>query len=315
MPSVLHQSALLPFQDDSELAFDLARELFHVPIPEGMRVSDRHAALSFGLPAADKLGEAIADLVLCGSHPADPQVKASLIVEAQRLREKEKLIKFLLYLALTAKRFERPAWLLVVALGRRVTTWMRNLPREYGGLGFQPLVLDRHTMPRITTARAAHRRPAQALLSALIHAPWRDMEVVEAALMAARRLPSGIRATYIRGIFSAVHEHDRPTLEEILTMDDRDKLGEVELNSVLYHDMQRAEAKGLKKGKKEGKKEGKREGKREGLIEQVLLTFELRNLSLDAETAALIRSCKSIKTLERWRDRAKLASDPSAVFE
>ncbi len=310
MPSVLHQSALLPFQDDLELAFDLARELFESPLPFGMRVSEHHAALSFGLPAAERLGEVIADLVLCGSHPADMRVQASLIVEAQRLSEKEKRIKFLLYLALTAQRFQRPAWLLVLALGRSVTTWMRNLERDFGGLSFQPLVVDRHTMPRVITERAARQRPAYTLLSALIHGVWGDMEVVETALKAARHLDRATRGTYIRGIVSAVPKDNQPTLKEMLTMDDHERLGEAELNSILYH----AEVTGLEKGLKKGLEQGMRKAKLQGLVDQVLLTFELRGLPLDAETAAIIRKCRSIRTLERWRDRAKLAPEPSAIF-
>ncbi len=312
MPSTLHQCGLLPFEDDPALAFDLIRQVFGVPMPLGLEITDRHAALSFGVPAAEKLGEVIADLILCGAHPANPRVKASVIVEAQRAREREKLIKFLLYLALTSKRFRRPAWLLVVALGIGVTTWLRNLPREYGGLQFQPLILERRTMPRVVTERAAVERPARALLSALIHAPWGDMEVARAAMRAIRRLDDETRLTYTRAVISAVPSEHDPTLQKILketlTMSDRYKLGEVELKSVTYH-------KGLKKGRREGKKEGKIEGKIEGLIEQVLLTCELRNLPLDAETAAIIRSCKSIETLEQWRERAKRVKRSSSIIQ
>ncbi len=284
MPTVLHQAALLPFEDDSKLGFDLAREVFEVPLPVSMQASDRHAALSLGLPAAEQLGEVIPDLVLCGSHPAHPQANTSLIIEAQRLREKEKLIKFLVYLALTAHRFQQPAWLLVLALGRDVTTWLRNLAREYGGLSFQPLVLDRSTMPRVISEQAAIERPAQALLSALIHAPWGDMEVVEAALCAARRLDEAARKTYTRGILSAVPKHVRSSMtKEMDTMDEhRDKLGEAELNSFGYHMLCKGETKGLEKGK--------RVGRIEGLIEQILLACELRKLRLDAQTEARIAS-------------------------
>jgi hypothetical protein len=339
MPSTLHQALVWAFADDPSLAFDLAREVFGLELPQLCTITDRRAELDAFAPCFGDSKELRPDLAL-SAELAAPKSKAArkhrggigMIVEAQRDLIHAKRWRIWVYWALFAERLQRTTLVMLVTLDDDVARWARRLGSlelpEREGL----LVLDRQNMPRVTTIKAARRRPSLALLSALQHARNDDIVVMSAALRAVLNLRDDRRWRYASAIISAAPDHRKAELQEHLTMEERYRLTELERNSIAFHDGRREgirEGKrkgkreglreglleGERKGIREGKREGKLEGKREGLVQLVLTILELRCIHVDPGSRRRIRSCKSLERLEHWVSHAKQITSVAELFE
>lgn len=307
MPTSLHQGVVALFRDDPRLVFDLLAEVFGLELPSLAAISDRHGALDRFAPCFGDTGELRPDLVVTGEDPSDRAAGIAAIIEVQRRVDGRKRWRIWVYWALVAEQLSRPTAVLLVPLSQSVSRWARSLaatelpPRE--GL----LVLDRVTMPRVTAGEQARRRPALAVLSALIHAEDEDLEVLRVALAAVLELADERRWRYASTLLSAVDERSRSVLLGALTMDEREELTQRELNSIAYHN-------GLRAGEREGRAQGEREGRLAERAQLLLTVLELRGLSVDAAREAEIRSCRDLDQLARWTARAKRATQLTEVF-
>jgi hypothetical protein len=130
--------------------------------------------------------------------PGVGRAGAGMIVEVQeRVIDLERW-RIWLYWALLAEHLRLSTIVMLVPLTDAVSNWARSL----GAREFQPrdgfLVLDRQNMPRIIDLEQARQRPAMVVLSALIHGPLGDREVLHVAFEVARELPDDRRWRYMK---------------------------------------------------------------------------------------------------------------------
>jgi hypothetical protein len=323
MPSSHHQGLVAVFRDDPTLAFDLLRSVFGLELPDFERVYDRQSELDRFAPCFGDTGELRPDLALSGEEPRarqeDVHRGAAMIIEVQKKVDPIKRWRLWVYWALLAERLRLSTAVLCVPMSDAVARWARSL----GALEIPGrealLVLDRQNMPRVTELEEARRRPAMAVLSALIHGPAGDIEVVRVAFAVSLELEDDRRWRYASAILSVVPDAEQEALKRSLTMEERYELSEAERNSMAYHDGLRdgrveGKLEGRVEGKLEGRVEGKLEGKLEGLVELVLTVLELRAIPLDEQAEARIRGCEDPRLLERWAERAKRAESLAGVF-
>lgn len=307
MPSSHHQGLVAAFADDPRLAFDLVRSVFGLELPELERVYDRRSELDRFAPCFGDTGELRPDLALSGEAPKSrPEAAlrgAAMIIEVQKKPDPVKRWRLWVYWALLAERLKLSTAVLCVPMSDSVSRWARSLGALEIPAREALLVLDRQNMPRVTERETARRRPAMALLSALIHGPAGDIEVVRVAFSVNLGLEDDRRWRYTSAILSVVPKSEQEALKRSLTVEERYELSEAERNSIAYHD-----------GRAEGMQEGMMEARLEGLVELVLTVLELRAIPLDAEAEARIRGCEDPGQLERWVERAKGAESLAAVF-
>ena len=72
---------------------------------------------------------------------------------------------------------------------------------------------------------------------------------------------------------------------------------------------------GRSEGRAQGRSEGRSEGRAEGAARLLLRALRSRGLVVNAEAEQRIRACTELSTLERWLDRALVASSVDEVFE
>jgi hypothetical protein len=306
VPQTLHQAVVAVFRDDPALAFDLARSVFGVPLPELGEVQDRKSELDRFAPCVGDAGELRPDLALSamvrGIRNARRGRKArcgvGMVLEVQRRIVQLKRWRIWVYWALLAEYLQLSTIVIVVALTDAVSRWARSI----GDLEIPPrdglLVLDRQNMPRITDIDQARRRPGMAVLSGLLHTG--DVEVLRVGFAVALELPDERRWRYASALFGVAPEIERLTLLEGMKMEERYQLTKAERNSIAYHD---------------GRRDGQRMGERAGLVKLVLTILELREIPVSKAQAARIRACKNLEKLDRWATRAKQAGSVDELLE
>jgi predicted transposase YdaD len=67
-------------------------------------------------------------------------------------------------------------------------------------------------------------------------------------------------------------------------------------------------------GRDEGRAEGRDEGRRVTLIEMILALLEVRGLEIDEASAAKVRACDELGSLEHWARRAREVQTVSELF-
>lgn len=77
-----------------------------------------------------------------------------------------------------------------------------------------------------------------------------------------------------------------------------------------FSEIGKAVADGMRKGHADGKAEGHADGKAEALS----VVLRARRIELTREQSARIESCRDHAQLERWLERALLASDATEIF-
>jgi len=174
MPSQLHESHLLLFQNQPTLAANLIRNVLGAELP-----SFREARVVSADFADMKPTEYRADLVI--ELSVDKPVHA-IIVEVQLSAIKRKRFVWPAYVSTLHARLECPVSLLVVTADDAVARWAAK-PISIGGLHqLTPYVLGPSAIPEVTDQVQACKNPELAVLSALAHG--RDANFVRAAQIA-----------------------------------------------------------------------------------------------------------------------------------
>ena len=301
MPSSLHQGVVALLRDDPALAFDLLRRAFELELPALGVIRDRHGALDRFAPCLGDTGELRPDLVIGAEalDAEDPSGGAAVIIEVQRRVDPRKRWRIAVYAALLAERLARPTAVILVPLSDATARWARGLgahelpPRRW------LLVLDRQVMPRVVELSRARARPAEALLSALLHAVADDFEPCRVALQASLELADDRRWRYASTLMSAVPAAARESILGALSMAEREELTELERNSIAYHD---------------GQQVGELAGRLAERAQLLLTVLELRGLALDAPAEARVHACEDLDQLTRWIERAKRVDVAAMIF-
>lgn len=310
VPQTLHQAVVWVFRDDPALAFDLARSVFGIALPELGEVHDRKSELDRFAPCVGDTGELRPDLAFSamarttrrGRPRRHGRRGVGMVLEVQRRIVQLKRWRIWVYWALLAEYLQLSTIVMVVSLTHAVSRWARSIgdseipPRD--GL----LVLDRQNMPRITDIDQARQRPGMAVLSALLHTG--DIEVLHVGFAVALELPDERRWRYASALFGVAPKTERAKLLGEMKVEERYQLTKAERNSIAYHD-----------GKQDGKRLGLREGERKGLVKLVLAILELREIPVSKAKKARIRACKDLQQLERWATRAKHVGSIDELLE
>jgi hypothetical protein len=319
VPQTLHQGVVRVFQDDPALAFDLARSVFGVELPELDDIHDRKSELDRFAPCVGDTGELRPDLafsarVLESSRRRRRRRGVALVLEVQRRIVQLERWRIWVYWALFAEHLKMSTIVMVVALNDAVARWARSI----GKSEFPPrdclLVLDRQNMPRITDLDQARQRPSMAVLSALIHEG--DIEVLRVGFAVTLELPDDRRWRYTTALFGVAPVSEQVQLrKELKEMEERYQLTRAERNSIAFYDGKlEGKREGRRQGRREGKEEGLREGERQGLVTLVLTILELRQIRLKRGMKGQIRACKDIEQLERLAARARHIDSIDELF-
>jgi hypothetical protein len=189
------------------------RSVFGVELPDFERVYDRRSELDRFAPCFGDTGELRPDLALSGEQPRGRQEDvlrgAAMIIEVQKKVEPIKRWRLWVYWTLLAERLKLSTAVLCVPMSDSVARWARSLGALEIPAREALLVLDRQNMPRVTELEAARRRPSMAVLSALIHGPAGDIEVVRVAFAVSLELEDDRRWRYASAILSVVPEAAR----------------------------------------------------------------------------------------------------------
>jgi hypothetical protein len=211
MPSQLHESHLLLFQNQPTLAADLMRGVLGAELPSFREARVVSADLTDMKPT-----EYRADLVI--ELSVDKPVHA-IIVEVQLSAVKRKRFVWAAYVATLYARLERPVSLLVVTADDAVARWAAK-PINIGGQHqLTPYVLGPSGIPEVTDEVQARENPELAVLSALAHGrdanSARAAEIARVALKAIVGLDADRGSMYGDSINYALGEAARVALESM----------------------------------------------------------------------------------------------------
>ena len=162
MPSNLHEVLIKLFRDETRLAPELLRDVFHAELPPYTDVHTEESTLTQLMPT-----EYHADLVLMLRNK---EPVYGIVVEVQLQRDEQKAFTWPLYVTALRARFRCPVDLLVVTADSSVARWAaKPLPLGRPDSVFCPYVLGPEGIPQIRDVELATARPHLAVLSALAH--------------------------------------------------------------------------------------------------------------------------------------------------
>ena len=295
MPSAEHEALVMLFRNRPALAAELLRDACGVQLPEHSR-----AVLSSETMRNVRPVEIAADAVVVLEGDGSPRL--ATIVEVQLSIREDKRRAWPSYLVLLRRELGCPCMLLVIALDDAVARWSAQ-PIEIGHPGFvlRPLVIGREVVPRITDPRRAADDVELAVLSAVAHGKGNNaLGVALTALHAIADLAAvdGERSgVYLDLVLAALSAATRAALEQVMKSN-------YEYQSEFMRNL-------LAKGLQEGRQEGVATGEADALLR----VLGARGFVVDDATAARIRSCTDLATLQRWVTRAVTAPSLADVFD
>jgi hypothetical protein len=286
VPSLLHESLLLLFQNRPELAPEML-EILGVALPDYASARIESANFNNIIPA-----EYRADLVvlLVNGKPV-----FAIVVEVQLGVDKDKLFSWPAYVVGLHARFKCPAAVLVVAVDPSVVRWASQAIPLGPGFSFTPYVLGPSAVPTITDPAAAAADPELAVLSAMAHGhgdPETAARIGLAATSAVGQLSDPDRVVlYGDLILSALSEAARKALQMI-------PQGYEFQSPIIRESIQKGEATGEARGQARG----------------VLRVLEIRGVSVSATHRERILSCTDLDVLNIWTDRAVTVTSADELF-
>ncbi len=78
---------------------------------------------------------------------------------------------------------------------------------------------------------------------------------------------------------------------------------------------QRLRQEGREEGREAGREEGREEGRAEGISRAIVSVLEGRGMIVSAEVRSRVESCVELDTLERWLQKAIVATSVVEIFE
>lgn len=288
MPSLDHESLVLLFRNQPELAAQLLREALHVELPAYTEARLASSDLTEVVPAEFR---ADAVVLLVDGRPV-----LGVVVEAQLARDERKRFTWPVYISGLRARHECPVELLVLAPDRSVAAWA-SAPISLdlaAGCVIRPRVLGPETVPVVTDSERAAREPELALLSVIAHGGDDTETAVSIALAAAASLnhvPEEHRVLYLALIESALSDAAKKAFEM------HPQAGK------LISSWQRGS---FEKGTAEGRVRGK--------AEAVLDVLDAREMTVTPEQRERILSCSDLDVLKAWLRRAATVATTDELF-
>jgi hypothetical protein len=289
MPSLTHETLILLFRNQPELAAQLLREALHLELPAYTEARLAPSDLTEVVPT-----EFRADAVVLLVH-GKPVL--GVIVEAQLSRDERKRFTWPAYVAVLRARHECPVELLVLTPDHSVAAWAAALITLdlAGGSVMRPRVLGPDAIPIVTDPAQAAREPELAVLSAMTHGAGNAetaVAIAQAAASALGHLPQDHQVLYLALIASALGDAAKkalqmhPEAEKIVEK----FIGEQKQRLV---DKTRATEKAA----------------------DVIVFLEARGLAVSEVQRQRITETADLETLSRWVRRAATVTSTDALFE
>ncbi len=295
MVSMRHECLVDLFRNRPSLAAEMLVEVLRVALPSYSEARVVSIDLTETQPA-----EYRADMVVLLLENGEP-VRV-IIVEVQLKRDDDKRYTWPAYLTVSRDQHRCPADLLVVAPDPVVAAWCAE-PIELGVPGFvlRPPVLRSDAIPVVTDPAEAARRPELGVLSAMAYGETEmGVTIADAVLPAIRVLDDERARFYYDLVHNSLNEAARRALEE--------KMKGYEYQSDFAK-------KYVALGRDEGRDEGRREGRVEEAARAVLITLQARGIAVTEAARERIVTEKSPECLERWLERAVVASSLAEVLD
>jgi hypothetical protein len=291
MPTMAHEILVDLFKNRPSLAAEILAEVLSVSLPAYTEARIASADLTEIQPA-----EYRADVVVALLDRNVPvQV---IIVEVQLAVDPKKRFSWPAYVTVSRAFHGCPANLLVVAPDPVVAGWCAE-PIEIGVAGFilRPPVLRRTAVPVVTDRGEAARRPELAVLSALAHGDTEQGATIAAAVLPAIQGLDEDRASFYYDImYNSLNEAARRALETMMK----------------GYEYQSDFA---KKYVAQGLTEGLTKGRTEEAARNLLTVLRARNIAVPDEVRERILAQKDPERLERWLEKAAVATSVAAVLD
>jgi hypothetical protein len=299
MPSMAHESLVDLFKNRPALAAEILAEVLGVALPAYTEARIASADLTEIRPAEYRADAVV--LLLQSESPV-----RVIIVEVQLAIDPQKRISWPAYVTGSRAVHGCPATLLVVAPEPTVAGWCAE-PIETGTPGFVlcPPVLHRNAVPVVTDPEEAARRPELGVLSVLAHGATEQGATIAAVVLPAiQGLDDERSRFYYDLVYNSLNEAARHALEAMM------KGYEYQSDFA-----KRYVAEGLTQGRAEGLTEGLTKGRAEEAARAVLTVLRVRGLGVSDAIRERILAQKDLERLERWLERAAVATSVAAVLD
>jgi hypothetical protein len=287
MPSMAHEILVDLFRNRPSLAAEILTEVLGGALQPYTEARLASTDLTEIQPA-----EYRADVVVV-LHDGDVPVQV-VIVEVQLAVDPRKRFSWPAYVAVSRAIHGCPADLLVVAPEPAVAGWCAE-PIETGAPGFvlSPRVLHRRAVPVVTDPGEAARRPELGVLSALAHGEGDEGGAIAAAVLPAiRGLDDNRVRLYYDLVYNSLNEGARRALETMM------KGYEYQSDFARKYVAQ-----------------GRAEGRTEEAARNLLTVLRARGIEVPDAVRERILSQKDPERLERWLEKAAVASAVAAVLD
>jgi hypothetical protein len=294
-----HEILVDLFKSCPPLAAEILAEVLGVALPDYTEARIVSADLSEIQPAEYR-ADAVVVLL-------DGKVSVRvIIVEVQLAVDPRKRLSWPAYVTVSRALHGCPAALLVVAPDPIVSGWCAE-PIETGMPGFvlRPFVLHRTAVPVVTDLAEAARLPELGVLSAMAHGESDQGAMIAAAVLPALQGLDEDRASfYYDLVYNSMNDAARRALEE--TMKGYEYQSDFAKKYV---------AQGRSEGRSEGRTEGRSEGRSEEATRNLLTVLRVRGIAVPDAVRERILAQKDPEQLERWLEKAAVASSVAAVLD
>jgi hypothetical protein len=290
-----HETIADLFKNRPALAAELLVEALDVSLPSYTEARLASIDLTEIQPAEYRADAVI--VLLRGDVPV-----RVIIVEVQLAVDRDKRFSWPAYVTVSRAIHRCPACLLVVAPDPTVASWCAA-PIKTGMPGFvlRPLVLNLTAVPKVTDPEEAARRPELGVLSAMAHGETEQGAAIAAAVLPAIRELDDDRARfYYDLVYNSLNEAARRTLEAMMKG---------------YEYQSDFAKKYVTQGRSEGLTEGLAKGEAKGTARSLLTVLRVRGIAVPDALRKRILAQKDPERLERWLEKAAVASSISAVID
>ncbi|HEX5717097.1 MAG TPA: hypothetical protein VF179_13115 [Thermoanaerobaculia bacterium] len=295
MPSMAHEILVDLFKNRPSLAAEILVEVLGVSLPDYTEARIASADLTEIQPAEYRADAVV--LLLRGGSPV-----RVVIVEVQLAVDLQKRFSWPAYAVVSRAVHGCPVALLVVAPDPNVAEWCAE-PIEIGIPGFvlRPPVLRRTAIPVVTDPGEAARRPELGVLSAMAHGETEEGATIAAAVLPAIRGLDDDRSRFYHDlVYTSLNEASRRALEVLMKG---------------YEYQSDFAKKYVAQGRTEGLTEGLARGRAEEAARAVLMVLRARGVAVPDADRERILAQKDPERLERWLEKAAVASSVAEVLD
>jgi hypothetical protein len=294
-----HEILVDLFRNRPALAAEILDEVLGVPLSPYTEARLASTDLTEIQPAEYRADAVV--LLLDGEVPV-----RVVVVEVQLAIDPRKLLSWPAYAMVARAVHGCPAALLVVAPDPGVAAWCAE-PIETGIPGFvlRPPVLRRSAVPVVTDVEEAARRPELGVLSALAHGDSEQgATIASAVLPVVQGLDDDRARLYYDLVYNSLNVAARRALEAIM------KGYEYQTDFAKKY-----VAQGLAEGLSQGLTQGLTQGRAEEAARAVLTVLRARGITVPDSARERILAQKDPERLERWLEKAAVATSVTVVFD